>query len=144
MLDVESGAVHSLDKQAYDVVHALENNIPVANKRDSQDFYDGSYSDLLNVDAKCGDIVDKFGNVLGRHKGLHNYTIGQRKGVGIAYSEPLYVTEIDAKNNIVYLGTKDELGHCIGKQYRASLSIEDRGFAEGIMKKLGINGKMEV
>ena len=45
---------------------------------------------------------------------------------------------------LIYFGTKDELGHCIGKQYRASLSIEDRGFAEGIMKKLGINGKMEV
>ncbi|MDO4942148.1 MAG: ribosomal L7Ae/L30e/S12e/Gadd45 family protein [Lachnospiraceae bacterium] len=45
---------------------------------------------------------------------------------------------------LIYLGTKDELGHYIGKQYRASLSINDKGFADGMMKKLGINGKMEV
>lgn len=45
---------------------------------------------------------------------------------------------------LIYLGTKDELGHCIGKQYRASLSVNDKGFADGMMKKLGINGKMEV
>ena len=88
--------------------YALENNIPVANKRDSQDFYDGSYSDLLNVDAKCGDIVDKFGNVLGRHKGLYNYTIGQRKGLLIAYSEPLYVIGFDTKNNRLIVSTKND------------------------------------
>ncbi|MDO4170718.1 MAG: ribosomal L7Ae/L30e/S12e/Gadd45 family protein [Lachnospiraceae bacterium] len=45
---------------------------------------------------------------------------------------------------LTFIGTKDELGHCIGKQYRSSLSIEDEGFANAIMKKLGINGNMEV
>ena len=44
---------------------------------------------------------------------------------------------------LIYFGTKDELGHCNALS-QSSLSIEDRGFAEGIMKKLGINGKMEV
>lgn len=43
-----------------------------------------------------------------------------------------------------YFGTKDELGCCIGKQFRASLSIEDEGFAKSIIKKLGIDGNMEV
>jgi ribosomal protein L7Ae-like RNA K-turn-binding protein len=43
-----------------------------------------------------------------------------------------------------YFGTKDELGQCIGKRFRASLAIEDEGFANSIMKKLGTNGNMEV
>ena len=88
--------------------YAAENNIAVANKRDSQDFYDGAYSDLFNAEAKCGDIVDKFGNILGRHKGLYNYTIGQRKGLLISYSEPLYVIDFDTENNRLIVSTKDD------------------------------------
>lgn len=45
---------------------------------------------------------------------------------------------------LTFFGTKEELGHYIGKQFRASLAIEDEGFANGIMKRLGINGNMEV
>jgi len=56
-----------------------------------------------------GDIVDKDGKVLGRHKGIPFYTIGQRRGMGIAYSEPLYVTGIDIGNNRIIVGTKKDV-----------------------------------
>lgn len=89
-------------------LYAQENNIPVAEKRDSQDFYSGSYSDLLECGDNFGEIVDKFGNILGKHNGLHNYTIGQRKGLCIAYSEPLYVIGFDITSNRLIVSTKDD------------------------------------
>lgn len=88
--------------------YAQENNIPTAKKRDSQDFYSGSYSQLLDVEQKKGEIIDKFGNVLGEHNGIHNYTIGQRKGLCIAYSEPLYVIELNSQKNQVIVSTKND------------------------------------
>lgn len=87
--------------------YAIKNNIPVAKKQDSQDFYSGSYSDLLECEENSGDIVDTFGNILGQHRGLHNYTIGQRKGLLIAYSEPLYVVGFDTVNNRLIVSTKE-------------------------------------
>ena len=56
-----------------------------------------------------GRILDSAGAVLGRHQGLHRYTIGQRKGLGIAYSEPLYVLHKDMHTNTLIVGTRDEL-----------------------------------
>jgi tRNA-specific 2-thiouridylase len=56
-----------------------------------------------------GDIVYVDGSVLGRHKGIAFYTIGQRRGIGIAYKEPLYVVSIDAKDNRVVVGTKKDV-----------------------------------
>jgi tRNA-specific 2-thiouridylase len=58
---------------------------------------------------KPGDIVDRSGNVLGRHDGQHNYTVGQRLGLGLASSEPLYVLKRDAETNRVVVGPKDAL-----------------------------------
>ena len=87
--------------------YALENGIPVAQKQDSQDFYAGKYSDLFDDNGKAGDIVDLHGNILGKHKGLQNYTIGQRKGLLIAYSEPLYVVGFDTVLNRLIVSTKD-------------------------------------
>ncbi len=56
-----------------------------------------------------GNIVDKNGRVLGRHKGIAFYTIGQRKGIGVACGFPVYVAEIDAKNNKIVLGKKEDV-----------------------------------
>jgi tRNA-specific 2-thiouridylase len=56
-----------------------------------------------------GDFVDTNGNILGKHKGYPFYTIGQRKGLEIALGEPMYVVKIDAQNNRVVLGTKEDL-----------------------------------
>lgn len=76
-------------------------------QRESQDFYGGDYTDLLAVKDRKGKIVllDN-GKTLGYHKGFWHYTIGQRKGLGIAYSEPLYVVKLDSKTNTVVVATE--------------------------------------
>lgn len=93
--------------------YAVEKNIPVAKKQDSQDFYKGDYSELFDIEKNEGEIKDKYGNVLGYHNGIYNYTIGQRKGLKIAYSEPLYVIDINACDNSIIVGTKEET-YCKG------------------------------
>lgn len=87
---------------------AQERNLIVASKPDSQDFFDGSIKELINTEPNIGNIVDTKGNILGQHEGIFNYTIGQRKGLKIAYSEPLYVLELDKWKNEVIVGTKAE------------------------------------
>ncbi|MCX6247122.1 MAG: tRNA 2-thiouridine(34) synthase MnmA [Bacteroidetes bacterium] len=84
-------------------------NIPLSEKEESQDFYSGDYKDLLDVKDTPGDIVDQKGKVLGKHNGFWNYTIGQRKGLGVAYSEPLYVISLNKDKNTVVVGTREEL-----------------------------------
>ena len=84
-------------------IHGLE----VAEKPESQDFVGGGdYAPLFENDKpEPGDIVDTKGNVLGRHRGLPFYTIGQRRGLGISIgTEPLYVLALDAKLNHVIVG----------------------------------------
>lgn len=78
-------------------------------KRDSQDFFSGDHKRLIGVPPKPGPIVDREGNVLGTHKGIWCYTIGQRKGLRISAGKPLYVTAIDEKRNAVVVGSKNEL-----------------------------------
>jgi tRNA-specific 2-thiouridylase len=97
------------DKDKEDVrKYAKEQGLIVHDKKDSQDFYNGKLSDILNLNEKNGEIVTTKGEILGYHTGIHNFTIGQRKGIKIAYSEPLYVIELDAYNNKVIVGTKEE------------------------------------
>ncbi|MBN2035628.1 MAG: tRNA 2-thiouridine(34) synthase MnmA [Chitinispirillaceae bacterium] len=80
--------------------------LPVHDKKESQDFYAGPYRDIIGEKDIPGDIVDEHGAVLGTHNGIWNYTIGQRRGLGIARSEPLYVLKIDAENNLIVVGTE--------------------------------------
>jgi tRNA-specific 2-thiouridylase len=93
---------------------AQEAGIPVFEKRESQDICfvtDDSYTEFLNrkgVEEREGRILDRGGNILGTHKGVLRYTVGQRKGLGIAAKEPLYVVAIDAERNEIVLGTEDE------------------------------------
>ncbi|MCK5473263.1 MAG: tRNA 2-thiouridine(34) synthase MnmA, partial [Planctomycetes bacterium] len=61
--------------------------------------------------VRTGKIIDSSGKILGEHNGIHKFTIGQRRGLGIALGQPHYVTKIDAENNIVTLGPKQELMH---------------------------------
>jgi tRNA-specific 2-thiouridylase len=85
--------------------------LKTADNPESQDFLaGGDYSVLFDDrEVKKGDIVDKTGKVLGKHKGIIHYTVGQRRGLGIASDRPLYVAKIDAgKNRIVVCG-KDNL-----------------------------------
>ena len=87
---------------------AKSNGLNSAEKPDSQDFYGGDYNELLNIEDKIGNIVDLNGKVLGTHKGIWNYTIGQRKGLGIAAAEPLYVLELRKDTNEVVVGFADK------------------------------------
>ena len=90
---------------------ARELALPVADKPDSQDICfvpQGSYADIvtrLRPEAgEPGDIVDQAGKVLGRHRGIAHFTVGQRKGLGIAAREPLYVVRLEAAGRRVVVG----------------------------------------
>jgi len=90
--------------------------LPVADKPDSQDIcfvLQGRYSDLIGRlrpgAAGEGDIVDGSGAVLGRHRGIVNYTIGQRRGLGVAHRTPLYVVRLDAARRQVVVGPRESL-----------------------------------
>lgn len=87
---------------------AQEKEIVVAKKPDSQDFFDGNMTELFGVKPEVGNIVDSKGKILGQHEGIFNYTIGQRKGLKVAYSEPLYVLELNKEKNEVIAGIKSE------------------------------------
>ena len=93
-------------------------NLPVANKPDSQEICfvpNDDYKKFIssragNVDAlKAGEIVDTSGKILGHHNGVANYTIGQRKGLGIAAECPLYVVRLDVANHKVIVGRSEEI-----------------------------------
>lgn len=95
---------------------ALDNDLVVARKKDSQEICfipNDNYANYLenNMDKlpSKGDFILKDGTILGKHKGIMYYTIGQRKGLGISYKHPLYVTKIDYKNNKVILGEEKDL-----------------------------------
>ena len=95
---------------------ASDNNLKVANKPDSEDICfvpDGNYKKFLennsNIKPKKGKIVNSKGEVLGEHTGLYNYTIGQRKGLGIAYKVPLFVLGFNSLKNEVIVGEENEL-----------------------------------
>lgn len=95
---------------------ARENNLIVAEKKESQEICfipDNNYVDFIknnsNNTFKSGNIVNKNGEILGKHNGIINYTVGQRKGLGISYKEPLYVLKIDKEKNEVIVGTEQEL-----------------------------------
>ena len=95
---------------------AQKHNLKVANKPDSEDICfvpDGNYKKFLeeNSDIKPnpGNIVNTSGKVLGKHTGLYNYTIGQRKGLGISNPVPLFVLGFDKEKNEVIVGEENEL-----------------------------------
>lgn len=95
---------------------ANDNNLRVANKPDSEDICfvpDGNYKKFLennsDIKPKEGNIVYIDGTILGKHTGLYNYTIGQRRGLGIAYKVPLFVIGFDKEKNEVIVGEEEDL-----------------------------------
>ena len=91
-------------------------NLPVAEKPESMELCfvpNGNYvqfihaysrSEGISVNNQEGDIVTEDGSVIGRHSGIHNYTVGQRKGLGFAAGKPVYVLSIDTRNNRIIVG----------------------------------------
>lgn len=109
---------------------AAQNDLPSKSSKESQDicfitkptttkkYLIEKFSNII----KKGDFLYvKDGRKLGTHDGFYQYTIGQRKGIGIAFEEPLYVVKLDASKNIVYVGTKEDL-------FESSLTISDVRF----------------
>jgi tRNA-specific 2-thiouridylase len=100
---------------------ARARGLPVADKPDSQEICfvpSGSYRDFIQVylaeqgrklEATEGEIVSTDGHVLGEHSGIHNFTVGQRKGLGMAVGTPLYVIELDPSRQRVIVGRNEEL-----------------------------------
>ena len=104
---------------------ARENNLKVANKPDSEDICfvpDGNYKKFLennsDIKPKKGNIVNSKGEILGKHTGLYNYTIGQRKGLGISYKVPLFVLGFNKAKNEVIVGEEKEL-------YKKEITVTD-------------------
>ncbi|MDD5432596.1 MAG: tRNA 2-thiouridine(34) synthase MnmA [Candidatus Omnitrophica bacterium] len=103
---------------------ARDFNLPVADKKESQEicfvpgmdyraFLKKNFSSKSN-EFKCAEIVDKNNKVVGEHKGIAFYTIGQREGIGVALGYPAYVTEINKFSNRITLGPKED---CLRKEF---------------------------
>lgn len=110
---------------------SAERGLATAHKPESMDICfipDNDYRRFLSEEAPSvflpGPITDRRGNVLGQHNGLALYTVGQRKGLGIASKEPLYVIELDTARNILIIGPQHELE-------RATLIAENFSFVGG-------------
>ena len=137
---------------------ASELNLNVADKPESQDICfvpNGDYASVIKKYTpnafKDGDITDTKGNILGKHEGIINFTIGQRKGIKISHEEPLYVVDIDSKENKVIVGNRESL--LIKKiylkdinllsntdDYKNILFIKVRSTGRLIKAKISING----
>ncbi len=96
---------------------AAKLNLPIADRAESQDLCfvgDKDYRDFLTDQgiqlSPPGPILDEKGEILGQHSGLANYTIGQRKGIGVSKSFPLYVINKKIQDNVLVVGPKDRLG----------------------------------
>ena len=107
---------------------AEELNLTTAKKADSMEICFIPDNDYVSfIQRRCenlppkGDFVDTKGNVLGRHQGIINYTIGQRKGLGIAFGKPMFVVKIDKEKNQVVLGEK-------GTEFTDSLVADNWNF----------------
>jgi tRNA-uridine 2-sulfurtransferase len=124
-------------------------SLNVANKPDSQDICfvpNGDYSSVIKKfrpeSFKPGDILDLSGKKLGEHEGIINYTIGQRKGIKISSTDPLYVVNIDADKNTILVGPKESL--IIKNLYLRDLNVlgtEDE-FKKNIFIKVRSTGKL--
>jgi len=88
---------------------AQDLGLGINDKPESQNFIAGGYSSFFKSSTQPGPILNKQGEILGKHRGIPFYTIGQRKGLKISSGERLYVTDIDQKKNTIVVGRKEEL-----------------------------------
>ena len=104
---------------------AKEVGLSVYDKPDSQDFYSGNINDIIKATPREGNVVDKTGKILGHHQGIWNFTIGQRRGLGISSDNPMYVVELNKERNEVVLGYEnDTLKDSLTADNLSWLSIE--------------------
>lgn len=141
---------------------ARQLGLPVADRPESQDICFGDYKALVESYAGTkkvdgGDVIDRAGNVLGRHNGIHGLTIGQRRGLRISAPEPLYVVDIQADSKKIVVGKKAELA-CRGlfavnvnwiappaeEEFNAAVQIRYRSPAISCTMRPGASGHCEV
>ena len=125
---------------------ARQFGLEVADKGDSQDFCGGDPMKIVGTDPVEGDIISTSGEVLGKHRGFWNYTIGKRKGLGIGGGTPYYVVGLNAERNEVIVGFKEEsvrydleLADTVG-EIDKSLPVKVRSAGEPRLLKDGIVG----
>lgn len=112
---------------------AEEHGLPVAHKPDSQEICFIPNNDYVRFLEKfggelpgAGDFISPQGEVLGKHNGIHRYTVGQRKGLGITFGEPRFVTAIDADSNTVTLGRNADCTTDTVKINKLNLILQDQ------------------
>lgn len=124
---------------------ARKYGLEVSDKADSQDFYNGDINDIIQEAPQPGHFVNKEGKVLGKHQGIWNYTVGQRRGLGVSADRPLYVIELNKDKNEVVLGYEEEC-------YKQSLIATDVNWVSisaptqtmGVLVKLRSSQKPEL
>lgn len=120
---------------------AQQEKFSAANRRSSQDlcFFKGKYTDFLKqkVETKPGEIVDIGGKIVGSHRGLIYYTIGQRCGREVSASRRLYVIKIDSPKNKIVIGTEEEL-------YRDELEVKDLNWISGSAVESSMNVDIKI
>ena len=128
---------------------ASELNLNVADKPDSQDICfvpNGDYASVIKKykpkSFKEGAIFDTEGNLLGKHEGIINYTIGQRKGIKISHKEPLYVIDINSSENKIIVGNKENLA--VKKIYLKDLNLlgDIKKYNNNLFVKVRSTGKL--
>jgi tRNA-specific 2-thiouridylase len=124
--------------------HAKRFGLIVADKPDSQDICFVPNGDYASIVARLrpqalepGEIVHVDGTVLGQHNGVIHYTVGQRKGLGIAYPQPLYVIRIEPKTRRVIVGEKEALG-------KSEFYIKDINWLAGDIPPIGVEAHVRV
>ena len=128
---------------------ATELNLNVADKPDSQDICfvpNGNYASVIKKyksdSFKEGDIVDITGKIIGKHDGIINFTIGQRKGIGISSKEPFYVINILAKENKIIVGNREDLS--IKKIYLKDINLisDIKNYKSNLFIKIRSTGRL--
>ena len=131
--------------------YAIKNNLETAHRSESQDLcfvLGDDYNQFLHeivpdkmANVSEGPIVDEKDKEVGTHKGFTNYTIGQRKGLGLSFSEPRYVKKINPINNTIVISKKDALysNHCTA--YNINLLKNDLSFPMDVMAQIRYNSK---
>ena len=124
-------------------------NLNVADKPDSQDICfvpNGDYASVIEKikpnSLKKGNIKNLNGKVIGVHNGIIHYTIGQRKGIGIAHEEPLYVIKINSEKNEIFVGSKKFLIQREIKLKNLNLLVNKNEFNNDIFVKVRSTGKL--
>ena len=123
--------------EVFELAHKA--GLEAANREESQDFIGEEYFDILFADKPSvpGDIIDLDGHVLGRHRGIEHYTVGQRRGLGVAVNYPVYVHSIDAKNNVVVLAPNEALNS-------NALIADDFVWPAGVEPKEGFDAMVKI